>query len=170
MSKNRKKIIGTLLGLMASVSSVGAVQNAPSASNADTETAAKSKKRNQDTTSVYWNIARLFVSGLAANEVGSNLPVIKHFTYPLLRQLSSYRVRFGTVRGEFRRSNGLIKIGNSFNYKVLNEVDGEFYCLSFNPSSAYYKIINDRLVLKSHFRKIEDTYIHIVFLFAFRFI
>ena len=156
MSKNRKKIIGTLLGIMASVSSAGAMQNDPNAGSTNTETVEKSKKRNQDTTSFYWNVAKLVASVFATNEIGSNLPVVKNCTYPLLRQLSGYRVR-RNVRGEFHRSNGLKKVDNSFNYKVLNETDGEFYCLSFNFTPGYYKEQNNKFVLKTCLKKIENV-------------
>ena len=166
MSKNRKKIIGTLLGIMASVSSAGAMQNAPNTGSANTETFAKSTKRNQNTTSIYWNIAKLFVSGLAANEIASSLPFAKNLTYPLFRRLSGYRVRYG-VRGEFHRSiNPSIRINN--NYKILNEKDNGFYNLNFGCFLAYYDIKNDikndvkmmlknGIVLKDRLRKINNA-------------
>lgn len=156
MSKNRKKIIGTLLGIMASVSSAGAMQNAPNTGSANTETFAKSTKRNQDTTSIYWNIAKLFVSGLAANEIASSLPFAKNLTYPLFRRLSGYRVRYG-VRGEFHRSiNPSIRINN--NYKILNEKDNGFYNLNFGCFLAYYDSKDGSL--KSSLKKINNEAIN----------
>lgn len=141
MKKIRRNIVGTLLGLMASISSTSAMKDGSvnestnNTKNTSTQTVSKSKKRNQDTTSVYWNIAKLTTSLLTANEIGSNLPVIKYFTHPLLRQLSGYRVRSG-VRGEFIRSNG--PAAANYGYTIFNESDRNYYQLSFMRYSWLY--------------------------------
>ncbi len=156
MNKNRKKIIGTLLGIMASVSSAGAMQNAPNTGSASTETVAKSKKRNQDTTSVYWNIAKLATSLLAVDEIGSNLPAIKYCTYPFLRQLSGYRVRRG-VRGDFIRRNGPASL--NYGYTIFNESDCNFYNISFSRGNMRYdkdKNSGKYFLKKDTFREISD--------------
>ena len=141
MKKIRRNIVGTLLGLMASISSTSAMKDGSvnestnNTKNTSTQTVSKSKKRNQDTTSVYWNIAKLTTSLLTANEIGSNLPVIKYFTHPLLRQLSGYRVRSG-VRGEFIRSNGPGAV--NYGYTIFNESDRNYYQLIFRRHNSLY--------------------------------
>ncbi len=98
MSKNRKKIIGTLLGIMASVSSVGAMQNAPDAGSDNTgitnkknEEQKKFKKRGEVKANPYLRVLDACVKLGLINEFLSTTPLRK-FSRPFLRQLvTNYR-------------------------------------------------------------------------------
>ena len=128
MNKNRKKIIGTLLGIMASVSSAGAMQNAPSTGSDNTkitnnknEKQNEFKKRGEAKASRLLQALDLAVRLGLCNEVASTVPGLKRISYPIFRQVfSDYRVVHG-FRGYVMRHDNPQYANNVFK---LNGDDG----------------------------------------------
>ena len=114
MKKNQKKIVGTLLGLMASISGTSAVMKSGSAKDNNIENSAGNtknqndeskvfKKRGQAEVNPYLKAVGFVLEAILVNDFASTIPGVgKHFR-PLIRPLvSSYRVVHG-FRGYINR-------------------------------------------------------------------
>ena len=156
MRSSKKKLLSVILGFMASISGTSAVmKDGKDTKSTNTEMMSKSKKRNQEGPGLGRNLTELAFALLCSNEILSNFPVVKKFTYPLFRQmLSGYRVR-RNVRGEFIRQNGPSVL--AYGYTVFNESDRNFYNINFSHFFNCYNKANKNYVLKKDdFQKIND--------------
>lgn len=152
MRSNKKKLLSVILGFMASISGTSAVMKLEKdTKSTNTEMMSKSKKRNQEGPGLGRNVAELVFAMFAGNEISSDLPVVKGFTYPLLRQmLSGYRV-CRNVRGEFIRQNG--PSVHAYGYTVFNESDRNFYNINF---SHFFNCYKNNVLKKDDFKEINN--------------
>ena len=153
MRSNKKKLLSVILGFMASISGTSAVMKLEKdTKSTNTEMMSKSKKRNQEGPGLGRNVAELVFAMFAGNEISSDFPVVKGFTYPLLRQmLSGYRVR-RNVRGEFIRQDGGPN-SLAYGYTVFNESDRNFYNINF---SHFFNCYKNNVLKKDDFKEINN--------------
>ena len=129
MKKNQKKIVGTLLGLMASISGTSAVMKSGSAKDNNIENSAGNtknqndeskvfKKRGQAGVNPYLKAAGFVLEAMLLNDLASTIPGAGKYFRPLIRPLvSNYRVVHG-----FR---GYVNRHDSSSYKNVFKLAGD---------------------------------------------
>ena len=154
MRKNRKKIIGTLLGLMASISNAGAtVQSAPNTGSANTETTNeknekqnKFKKRVEAKASIGWLISKTVIEFELLNELCSTIPGLRKCSRTLVRPyFSNYRIVHG-FRGYVMRHDNPTYTDSVFK---LNGDDGHDFRVRVDKADNFFKVDNDNKLCKN---------------------
>ena len=113
MKKNQKKIVGTLLGLMASISGTNAMQNGSAKDNNIKNSAGNTKNQNDESkvlkkrvqagVNPYLKVAGFVLEAMLLNDLASTIPGAGKYFRPLIRPLvSNYRVVHG-FRGYINR-------------------------------------------------------------------
>ena len=147
MRKNRKKIIGTLLGIMASVSSAGATQNVPNTGSANTgiadsknEEQNKFKKRGEVKVNRLLRALDALLKLELCNELASTIPGLRKFSRTFIRPyVSNYRIVHG-FRGYVMRHDNPSYTADVFK---LSGDDGHDFRVRVGRGDGIFLINND---------------------------